>query len=245
MASGRQTPARVRIADGESTDFLLRTASMLVETASESKGQGWINKRNSSTSLANYEMQPPPEEKERAYGADDEFSGTWSKPGSRRGSRRNSISLPGSGWGSRRSSRINMAGAGYRTPGASTPRSGYFEEMGLDMADEDENWISEEEETIDESELKRLLRRRVGGFFEDVFGGWFDLRGDEDDQSDNEEDEGLEPKGNTSAESRKEKRQRFAGITKDDIVEVAPASEKGNLFGDARWFLGLARSVLI
>lgn len=250
FASGRQTPARVRIADGENTELLLRTASLLVENACESKGQGWISKRNSTTSLGNYEL-PEMSTMESAYPADDEFSGTWSRVPSRnvsrRGSRRNSTSMTGSRWGSQRGSRVNM---GWRTPGSSTPRSGYFEDMGLDLTEGFEGQREGEEEgefgtTIDEGELNRLLRRRVGGFFEDVFGGWFDLRSEDLASTSESELPDSDARDADEKALARRRRQRFAGIKKEDIVQARAPAEQGGVLGDARWLLGLARNILV
>lgn len=122
--------------------------------------------------------------------------------------------------------------------------------MGLDLTDGVEGrWEREGEqqfdETIDEGELNRLLRRRVGGFFEDVFGGWFDLRSE--DLASASESELPDPAARDADERAlaKQRRQRFAGIKKEDIVQSRPPAEKGGVFGDAQWLLGLARNILI
>jgi len=209
-----------------------------VEDASESKGQGGLSKRErarSLTSLPAYWTSIG-----SAYPANDEHSPVWSRHG---GSRSRGGSRASSRWPSGRGSRV-----GLQIPGDKTPTEGYSEGIEVDFANGDEE--DEDEEGYEESELRRLITGRVGGLFDDLFGGWLDYRGEEDGETqiDRREDE---PDEAQSVDRRRRKlrriEQRAHRLTMPHaagMLTTPPPQDGDGIFGDALWLLGLAKKIM-
>ncbi|MCJ1475238.1 hypothetical protein MMC13_003900 [Lambiella insularis] len=238
--------ARATPADRDNATWLLQTASLLTTSAAESKGQAWLSKRASSTSLGDYIPSPYPEQLESAYKADDEFSPVstrYSRPGSRYASAR----------GSRRGSRVGlMTPMGVRTPGEEEPREEYFEDVAVDFVDGDG------EEDDDEGEMRRVVWGRVGGWV-DWAVGWMDFRADGEEEREGregeDEDEGGEGQGNreedkqTDGRRRRKRREEIDRVVmqKQDEVQTleVPPPQGGGGWNDAAWLLGVAKKALI
>ena len=191
--------------------------------------------------------------------------GVVSRDGSRGGSR----------VGSKRGSRVSLrTPAGPRTPGEEeTVRLGgplgSLEGVGVDFVDEDAIEGEEEEDIeAEESELRKLVWGRVGGWV-DWAVGWMDWREglegvleEEDEKTEETGDPGIGGKTGqgekeeemvVKREQRRKKRRaelKYAetaalGSGKEKLVP-APMDEKGaGLLGDAGWLLGVARRALV
>ena len=238
--------------------------------------------------------------KKKPYGEDEPRSPVLSHIGTRRSSLAPSTSgsgilkygynyggrsAPNSRFASRaaskKGSRVNLlTPLGLRTPGEGDPLDeagrDYFETVSVDFAD-DEGFDEEEGDEngdldAEESELRRLVYARVGGWV-DWAVGWMDWRDglegvlgeeDEEDSGNGEKQEGRTKTGEeqqeTGAEKGRERRKRreelryaetvAMGSTRGDVVPTVPPparqGERGaGVVGDTRWFLGLARKILV
>ena len=193
-------------------------------------------------------------------------------------------SRPASRWGSRKGSkkgsRVNLlTPLGIRTPGEEDPpgsndrgAGGYFNSTGVDFVDEDvlASELGEEEDLdAEESELRRLVWGRVGGWV-DWAVGWMDWRdGLEGVMEENEDVEdaveaegaedgtkeplGEEPDRKDGNQERKKKRRREViraetaalDAGKDWTVLASKGGEEASILGDVGWLLGAARRALI
>ena len=179
--------------------------------------------------------------------ADDEFSPISTRHGSR------PVSRFASAWNSRRGSKVGlMTPMGIRTPGEKDEeeKEGFFEDMGPDFVDVEE--LNEAEEDVDEGEMRRLIKARVGGWW-DYAVGWVDFRGEgeeelgEEEGEERQEGKEIEDKG---VEGKKRRRRRDE---KDRIVVASregeeldvPPPEGGGVWKDAAWLLSVATKALV
>jgi hypothetical protein len=136
-----------------------------------------------------------------------------------------------------------MTPVGFRTPGEGDEEVGYFDDLGPDFVDEEEEG---EEKGEGEDEVKKLVVGRMGGWV-DWAVGWMDFREDED-HSDGMSEVHDESISITSLEERSKHEQVLLQSvpTMKDNAEVPPAPVKADsIFSDAAWLLGVARSSLI
>ncbi|KAF1970490.1 hypothetical protein BU23DRAFT_582038 [Bimuria novae-zelandiae CBS 107.79] len=203
-------PTHVRHHTSESTNEWFHRAGLTIagETR-DSKGQGWLVRRESSTSLVHqsddYEDHPSHDGRHMAllsgehlndleYGA---FAPRYSRAGSRAQSRVQSrvVSRVPSARTSRRGSRVNSRADLMMTPGLKTPGARHSLELNDAMFEEspiEPDFVEADEENEgDEEEVARLARERGSGL-----GGWMDrLMGwtlfsvDEDGEEPSSEDE--------------------------------------------------------
>lgn len=197
----------VRHHTSESNDEWFHRAGLAIagETR-DSKGQGWLVRRESSTSLVgqtdDYEQHPSHDERHMAllsgeHVPEAEFA-RLSRVGSRVQSRINSHmgSRAHSARNSRRGSRVSsradlMTSAGLRTPGGRTSF-----EMDEDIFDEggevvEPDFVETDDESVgDEEEIARLARESGFGLgtWMDRLIGWTLFSVDEDDEESDEED---------------------------------------------------------
>lgn len=218
-------PAHVRHHTSESTNEWFHRAGMVIagETR-DSKGQGWLVRRESSTSLVHqsddYEEHPSHDGRHMAllsgeHLADVEFSTftpRYSRPGSRAHSRAQSrvVSRVPSARTSRRGSRVGSRAdlvmtAGLRTPGARHSLE-IDDAMFAESPIEPDFVEADEENEGDEEEIARLARERGFGLgtWVDRLMGWTLFSVDEDGEvsssEDEEEDDSFRPENMTKEE---------------------------------------------
>lgn len=200
-------------------DWLHRAGLAIAGETRDSKGQGWLVRRESSTSLVGqsdeYEQHPSHDGRHMAllsgeHLADVEYSGfspRMSRTGSRIQSRMGSRvqSARNSRRGSRVGSRVDMMmSSGPRTPGSRHSlelEDAMFEE---DMIEPD--FVDEVESDGDEEEVARLAQERgfgLGGWMDRLI-GWtlFSVDEDGEESSEDEEDagDGFRPESMTKEE---------------------------------------------
>lgn len=236
-------PTNVRHHTSESPNEWFHRAGMVIagETR-DSKGQGWLVRRDSSTSLVHqstdYEEHPSHEGRHMAllsgeHLADVEYS-TFTPRYSRTGSRAQSrvVSRVPSARTSRRGSRVGSRAdlvmtAGLRTPGGRRSLEldeGMFEESPIE-ADFVE---ADEEDEADEEEVARLARDRGFGLGEwmDRLMGWTLFSVDEDGEESSEgedEDETPRPENMTKEELqlRREVEAKRRKLEREAIIAAA------------------------
>ena len=154
-----------------------------------------------------------------------------------------------------------MTPQGVRTPGErdEVEGRGFFDggwqqgPMFVDVDEEDEGALGEEEEDVDEGEMRRLVWGRVGGWV-DWAVGWMDFRGEEGGEKDDEgntEVEGGDGAGRDGVDGRKRRRGRDesdrimvkSGVP-DATVDVPPPQGDG-AWNDAAWLLSVAAKALV
>ena len=131
----------------------------------------------------------------------------------------------------------------------------YFEGVGVDFVNEEdreEAGILEDEEDEDEAdeategEMRKMVRGRVGGWV-DWAVGWADFRtGDLEDDED-EQDRVAASASATGKKTKKRHELRYEE-TKDleDLDKpTRPAPAEEGILGDAKWLLGVAKSIIV
>ncbi|KAL2809963.1 hypothetical protein BJX63DRAFT_332632 [Aspergillus granulosus] len=293
--SGRtKRPAAVRYqtADSQDPEWMLRAGIALASSAREEKGQSWLVKRESSTSLVSegqkYEVDAVSQSLRTGMGRRSRSGRSTPASRSRTASRRNSrpdlsmtgleMTMPSS---SKRSS--FHAGSTPRTPHTSDePRSSlsllpeFIDERvraemrdtiqhevdGYDSAASDDWDLEEEDEEIDEHELRRLTRERgfgLGSFIDrlvewTLFGvdDWplsstdplnnGPLASEEPNPVDHEDQEVHSPVG--LSDNEHDETRSHASDTNDEVLTAEKAGENGG-WEDAGWFFRAIRRSLI
>ena len=222
----------------------------------EERGASWLVARRSSTSLLSGENEDEDENGNETY-----YSPEW------RGSRSRIQSQMGSAKGSRSKLGSRRGSMGVREA-ADGEGTGKGEAVGPDFVDVDEENVGEEgeeeegREVVDEGEMRRIVKGKIGGWVDWAI-GWMDFRGE--DGEDEEEDQGDEfVKGQGGEGDGKEaldvmelqKRLRKKKRTDEEVEEgdgggepgiVTPPPEGGDVgvWSDAKWLLGVATKVAL
>ncbi|KAL8694557.1 MAG: hypothetical protein Q9218_000813 [Villophora microphyllina] len=251
--SRRGTGLRKSDYDSDSS-WLTRTASALAMHAMEEKGQGWLASRASATSLSPVTMSH--DYPGMLHGGDAAFEArtTKSTPASRYGSRVQSRtqsrvqSRVGSRAGSRSGSRADLRMTSQLQFSSSqqiatVPIAADIEAIEPDFVNLDEpDEEKEEQEFVDESEMRKLVWGRVGGWV-DWAVGWMDLSVDDELESETNEHDGPELAGTETEQVGGNIRQKIAG--EEDEMEREKGAEiqapyNGGLWDDAKWLLTIA-----
>ena len=216
--------------------------------AMDEKGHGWLASRASATSLAPSPTYAPfdgetfddDRKTEAAVRSMPLLSGHASRVPSRVPSK--AASRVGSRAGSRvdlsmtRGSQVQMS---LSSAVEDVPVGQGMEDMEPDFVDLDEEEEEEEEEgvqgEVDESEMRRLVWGRVGGWV-DWLVGWMDLREERLDDDEEGDDGGgevheVQPGGKDEGTMGAEKEERLVGIE---------APVMGGVWEDARWLVKIA-----
>lgn len=244
-------PTHVRHHTSESTNEWFHRAGMVIagETR-DSKGQGWLVRRDSSTSLVHqsdgYEEHPSHDGRHMAllsgeHLADVEYS-TFTPRYSRAGSRAQSrvVSRAPSARTSRRGSRVGSRAdlvmtAGLRTPGAR--RSLEIDDSMFEESPIEADFVeADEEDEGDEEEIARLARERGFGLgtWVDRLMGWtlfsVDEDGESEDEDEDEEDEAPRPENMTKEELqlRREVEAKRRKLEREAIIAAAAVHAPSN-----------------
>ncbi|KAK8177188.1 hypothetical protein IWX90DRAFT_447231 [Phyllosticta citrichinensis] len=265
------TPKHHQHREASDDGWLYRAGLAIASETRESKGQSWLSRRESSTSLVRQAEASDSDDDNAAMGpcsglhsrtqsamfADDEFSPVTPRFGSRQHSRRGS-----------RVAGMSMTPRGSRTPiGALSRRSSadYLDDaddavpMEPDFVDDEGSSIAEDDE-----EVARLARERgfgLGGWMDKLM-GWTLFSVDEDgeettDDDDDDDNESDDLTGGDDTQRRREmevkrRRDEWARIeaasraAKEKKLEELPEprdSEGG--WQDAAWLLSVASKVLL
>ena len=144
-----------------------------------------------------------------------------------------------------------MTPLGLRTPGEDEEtREGFFEDMEPDFVDVEEG-VGEEE--VDEGEMRRLIKARVGGWW-DYAVGWVDFRGEEGEGG--EEDEGVDreeagkgqEKDINGRRKRRRRNENNRTVLENQELKAkldVPPPESGGLWKDTAWLLSVASKALV
>ncbi|KAF2085866.1 hypothetical protein K490DRAFT_58208 [Saccharata proteae CBS 121410] len=251
-----------------SSDWLYRAGLAIASETRDAKGQAWLLRRESSTSLVHqpddYDDHPSRAPTRNAshlmlsgepFAADDEYSPVTPRHGSRAGS------TWGSRVASRRGSRVGSRVELAFTPKGLTTPSAYAENEDAVAEDfiEPDFVESDEEGVGDEEEVARLARERgfgLGGWMDRLI-GWslFSVEEDgeeteEDAEEDDEEDDAAEVRRKREEELRRRKaeRERVAEASareKRDLPEPPKSVEGEGGWQDAAWLLSVASKVLL
>ncbi|EKG21593.1 hypothetical protein MPH_01101 [Macrophomina phaseolina MS6] len=253
-----------------SSDWLYRAGLAIASETRESKGQSWLSRRESSTSLVrqqdgddsdegNAAGSGQPSRSHSTFFADDEYSPIT--PKSRGGSR------VGSAFNSRRGSRVELRGLTGLT--AKTPSGtyavdgddGYFpEQRPTDIPLEPDFVESDEEGLGDEEEVARLAQERgfgLGGWMDRLI-GWSLFSVEEDAEETDDEDPALEQeeqgdeakkRREDELRRRREERERIqaassAAKEKKELPQPSQGEGEGG-WQDAAWLLSVASKVLL
>lgn len=248
----------------------------------EEKGVSWLAQRESSTSLMSADAAAAADADATAAGdegeADDEFETAASTPAW-------GIGASGSAARSRVQSRRASLGRGNLV-GDSSSGLGVAEEEGslgdvrpdfVDLAEGDdfEGEEDEEEEMLDEGEMRKLVMGRVGGWV-DWAVGWMDFRGEREGEGEGEGEGGEDAEaegGGNEKEARGEEtiqvpRRRVGGLDIEEVqrrlrrrekeveeadaaqdnarvIEMPPQGESAGAINDARWLFGIAKNMIL
>ncbi|KAJ4357989.1 uncharacterized protein N0V89_002566 [Didymosphaeria variabile] len=241
-------PAHLRHHTGESTNEWFHRAGMVIagETR-DSKGQGWLVRRESSTSLVHqsdgYEEYPSHEGRHMALLSGEHltdveysiFTPRYSRAGSRAQSRVQSraVSRAPSARTSRRGSRVGSRADLTMTAGLRTPSARHSLEMEDAMFEEgplEADFVEADEENEgDEEEVARLARERGFGLgtWVDRLMGWtlfsVDEDGEESSSEDEEEGETPRPENMTKEELklRREVEAKRRNLEREAIIAAA------------------------
>ena len=221
----------------------------------EERGASWLVARRSSTSLLSGENGDEDGDGDEAY-----YSTEWRGSGSRIQSQMGSARGSREKFGSRRGS------MGVREV-ADGEGLGKGEGVGPDFVDVDEGEGEEEGEgeVVDEGEMRRIVKGRIGGWV-DWAVGWMDFRGEdgegEEEGGDEEEqgDEFGEGQGDGKEaldvmelqKRLRRKKRRDEEVEDGDgssgepgIVTPPPQGEDVGVWSDAKWLLGVATKVVL
>lgn len=135
---------------------------------------------------------------------------------------------------------------------------GEQEAVGPDFVDTEEDEDEVEGEEVDESEMKKVVMGRVGGWVDWAM-GWMDFRGDEGD-GENAED-GADENGQDGEEAKnrghldpvelqkrlrkKKKRDEELETGTDDKAVVDSAPEQAGVWNDVKWLLTVATNAAL
>lgn len=258
-----------------SSDWLYRAGLAIASETRESKGQSWLSRRESSTSLVRQQDgddsddgtaagSGEPSRSHSTFFADDEYSPVT--PKSRGGSR------VGSAFNSRRGSRVGSRVELKGLTGLTTKTSsgayalegeyGYFgEQRPSDIPLEPDFVESDEEGLGDEEEVARLAQERgfgLGGWVDRLI-GWTLFSVEEDAEETDEEDQGTEHEehGEEDAKKRREEELQRRREERERIQAASSAAkEKKELpqpsqgegeggWQDAAWLFSVASKVLL
>lgn len=221
----------------------------------EEKGHSWLATRESSTSLANNAAAAAAT---ADLDADDEYDDAYS-PAFSHSSRIPTPLASRSRLGSRLTTR--------RGSTFSENQPGVEEVVGpdfVDLAEEEDEELEVGEEEVDESEMRKVVMGRVGGWV-DWAVGWMDFRdaGDVGEEDEGEKDGEVgqeESKDTVAAIDRKaiaeERRRRKMGLGRgDEGREEGKGDEKGvgvkapegdvGVLGDAKWLVEVAKKIVL
>ena len=238
------TPLRPRFprrgTDEPDDEWLHRAGLAIASETRESKGQSWLVRRASSTSLVlpgegfdDPGLEHPFALLSGEHFADDEYSPLTprlSRWGSRAGSGVGScaVSARNSRRGSMVSSKIElMMAAGQRTPSVGL-EDGYFGEQ---MVAEPDFVEPDDEEVGDEEEVARLARERgfgLGGWMDRLI-GWTLFRVEEDGEDTEDDEEDTEREESLIEERlklRKEVEARRRKLEREMIIRASTAGSK-------------------
>lgn len=229
-----------RATDEPDDEWLHRAGVAIASETRESKGQSWLVRRASSTSLVlpgedfdNPGLEHPFALLSGEHFADDEYSpltprlSRWgSRAGSRVGSR--AVSARNSRRGSMVGSKIeSMTAAGQRTPSAGL-EDGYFSEQMVAEPD----FVEPDDELMgDEEEVARLARERgfgLGGWMDRLI-GWTLFRVEEDGEETEDEEEETKREESLTEEQlklRKEVEARRRKLKREMIIGASAAGSK-------------------
>lgn len=249
------------MADEESS-WLLRTASALQMQGLEERGQGWMVKRESSTSLVR-----GGDADDGSYNVKDE----WVETGGMRSTGRSRVDsrytsrytsrLP-SHLGSRAQSRAGSAVDLSRRDGlrALTRINRVGEDGGVEGPDfvdpkvfeeEEEEAGSEGEEEVDEGEMRRVVMGRARGWV-DWAVGWMDSRGEEEwEEGDGDGERDGEGRGDGEGRRRRRRGGEAHGVEERQevgqraVAGPAPPGEGKGVVADAKWLLGVASRIIV
>ncbi|KAL6714888.1 hypothetical protein ACLMJK_007148 [Lecanora helva] len=235
-------------------DWITRTASTLTLTRLEEKGQSWLAARHSSTSLTGEadgeldEVDPLQAEitaRDRFFSSRGTDGNLPSHVGNT-GSRGSSFGVAGDG---ARDDYDDVAG---RLP--EEEKEGEVEDIRPDFVDideEEEDEGADDREIVDESEMKKVVMSRVGGWV-DWAVGWMDMRdGEGDDEDDDDDDDNKEgnaqeaknPKHDldpVELEKRLQKKKEQNEESEERGVPAPPKGEGAGAWSDAKWLLRVA-----
>lgn len=130
--------------------------------------------------------------------------------------------------------------------------------VGPDFVDMEKNEEDEEEEgdEINESEMRKVVMGRVGGWV-DWAVGWMDFKGEGEDGDDTEQDENANdedgPKSRGELDHielqkrlrKKKKRDEELEVRSDDKGVVASPPEQAGVWDDAKWLLTVATNAAL
>lgn len=245
----------------EESSWLLRTASALQMRGLEERGQGWMVKRSSSTSLVARDRE------DDVYTARDDVdvgmrsagrSAAESRYASRRGSRVQSRA--GSGVDLRRDglraltrvNRVDEEGGFRGMEGPDFVDPAVFEEGELGSGG------SGGEEEVDEGEMRRVVMGRARGWV-DWAVGWMDFRGEEEVWEGGEGEGGGLREGEKDDEEVRDgegrrRRGRWGGargvkggeeVGQRAVAGPAPQGQGEGVVADAKWLLGVASKIIV
>lgn len=234
----------------EESSWLLRTASALQMRGLEERGQGWMAKRESSTSLGSLAAEGQGDD---GYdlGAGRGEEGRY-PPDSRYASRRPSR-LP-SRVQSRAGSGVDLRRDGLR---ALTRINGVDEggAKGMEGPDFVDPAVFEEggsagEEEVDEGEMSRVVMGRARGWV-DWAVGWMDFRGEEEWEGE-EGGQGVVQDGRDGeGRKRRGRGEEARGIQGGEevgqraVAGPAPQGQGDGVMADAKWLLGVASRIVV
>ncbi|KAK7555876.1 hypothetical protein IWX49DRAFT_571468 [Phyllosticta citricarpa] len=267
------TPKHHQHREASDDGWLYRAGLAIASETRESKGQSWLSRRESSTSLVRQAEASDSDDDDNnnnnnngrsglhsrthsAMFADDEFSPVTPRFGSRQHSRRGS-----------RVAGMGMTPMGSRTPiGALSRRSSadYLDDNGDDAVPMEPDFVDDEGSSIaaeDDEEVARLARERgfgLGGWMDKLM-GWtlFSVDEDGEETTDDDDDSDELTPGDHDSQRRREmevkrRRDEWARIeaasraAKEKKLEDLPEprdSEGG--WQDAAWLLSVASKVLL
>lgn len=269
------TPKQQHHTREASSDWLYRAGLAIASETRESKGQSWLSRRESSTSLvrqqgdgdgsdaddagSNPAGSGHPSRSHSTFFADDEYSPIT--PKSRGGSR------TGSAFNSRRGSRVGsraelraLTGLTAIPPGDSV-EEGYLGDQHQPGIPLEPDFVESDEEGLgDEEEVARLAQEGgygLGGWMEKLI-GWSLFSVEEDGEETDEEDQVTEQE--TQGEDAKKRREEELKRRREERARIQAASsaakEKKELpqpsqgegeggWQDAAWLLSVASKVLL
>ncbi|OCL03340.1 hypothetical protein AOQ84DRAFT_419449 [Glonium stellatum] len=247
------TTAAPAAADDE---WLYRAGLAIAGETRESKGQSWLVRRASSTSL----VLPDDHDHDRDHGhshshshshnqhhslallsgehfADDEYSPVTPRWGSRAGSRVGSrvVSARTSRRGSRVGSRVELmttttAAAAAAAVGQRTPLAGLEDGYFGEQVGVEPDFVEPDDELVgDEEEVARLARERgfgLGGWMDRLI-GWTLFRVEEDGEESEDEEDGVEREESLTEQEMQLRREVEARRRKLDREMILRASAAG------------------
>ncbi|KAG8527955.1 uncharacterized protein KY384_006871 [Bacidia gigantensis] len=237
----------------DNEDWLMRTASALMLSRLEEKGQSWLVARDSSTSLSG--IQSELGEETTSLGSARSIESHEVELG-RYASARSSFPGPEGRKlsGDIVAKRLHEAEEGERKGAAVEEIAGPVfvnaEDKDEMRAIEENGFVEDDEIDVDESEMKRIVMARIGGWV--GWGvGWMDFRGDSESNEDEDEDEieiSDHTEGNrrgfdaTKVRRRLDHQARPSDQDEDALLGLPPppSGEEAGLVNDVRWLINVA-----